>query len=63
MDNLITTTIQILRDTADDIERRGNIKSTNRRLTIRCATATLEQEIMRLEALIPKANKTDSLAL
>lgn len=47
------TTLEILRDTADDIEREGDIDTTTVRLVIRASATTLESEIKRLrEALI-----------
>ena len=49
---LIETTLDILRDTADDIEREGDIDTTTTRLVIRASATTLELEINRLrEAL------------
>ena len=45
---IVQTTLDILRDTADDIEREGNIDTTTTRLVIRASATTLEEEIKRL---------------
>ena len=47
--NIVQTTLDILRDTADDIEREGDIDTTTTRLVIRAAATTLEAEIKRLK--------------
>jgi hypothetical protein len=46
---IVRTTLDILRDTADDIEREGDIDTTTTRLVIRAAATTLESEINRLK--------------
>ena len=46
---LIKTTLDILRETADDIEREGDIDTTTTRLVIRASATTLELEIKRLK--------------
>ena len=49
---IVQTTLDILRDTADDIEREGDLDTTTIRLVIRASATTLESEINRLrEAL------------
>jgi len=49
---IVETTLDILRDTADDIEHEGDIDTTTIRLVIRASATTLESEIKRLrEAL------------
>ena len=45
---IVQTTLDILRDTADDIEREGNIDTTTTRIVIRTSATTLEAEIKRL---------------
>jgi hypothetical protein len=45
---IVETTLDILRDTADDIEREGDIDTTTIRLVIRASATTLESEINRL---------------
>ena len=46
---IVQTTLDILRDTADDIEREDDIDTTTVRLVIRAAATTLEAEIKRLK--------------
>ena len=50
MNAIVQTTLDILRDTADDIEREGDIDTTTTRLVIRASATTLESEIKRLRA-------------
>mgnify|MGYP003444265438 CR=1 FL=1 len=45
---IVEKTLDILRDTADDIEREGDIGTTTARLVIRASATTLESEIKRL---------------
>lgn len=46
---IVETTLDILRDTADDIERERDIDTTTIRLVIRASASTLEAEIKRLK--------------
>ena len=49
---IVQTTVDILRDTADDIEREGDLDTTTIRLVIRASATTLEAEIKRLKAAL-----------
>ena len=63
---IVQTTLDILRDTADDIERESDIDTTTIRLVIRASATTLESEIKRLrEALrmiVCESINTESIA-
>jgi len=59
---IVQTTLDILRDTADDIEREDDLDTTTIRLVIRASATTLEAEIKRLkDALGEGEHQTHSM--